>query len=272
MIIINKGADYSACGLGKIPYFTPEIANMLSIYSKITNFQKYAFQKFIDDIGGLNGSIYQKIKTLIIPFYSNTSLEAITDVKGNNETVVNTTNIVLSTRYSLVNNMLVQNSSDIPINIFSENSLLYSVSPFGILKNEVNETINNYISSVGDGNIMLNTANDLNIQKFDGTYNQNTYISKVTTKSKTSYVASGSTGIDSANQNVLIRDGVISLCAIQPNFNITKISQLGTLGYSSMSASMHLYNAYMLGWAEGLTREEAIMVDKALGNFIDYFE
>ena len=53
MIIINKNADFSGCGLGKIIFKVSNEVNKLldSLYDNLDFKYKLIFQQFIDDIG-----------------------------------------------------------------------------------------------------------------------------------------------------------------------------------------------------------------------------
>lgn len=79
MIIINKGADYSALGLGRL--FIPikeDTENELKGYSAILNEQKEKFQNFKDEIGT---EIWNKIKIISIPEFAANSNEVLINAK-----------------------------------------------------------------------------------------------------------------------------------------------------------------------------------------------
>lgn len=72
MIIINEGADYSACGLGKFFPLTNEIKNLLytGYGNRVTKAQMFAFQQFAGAIGWGESDLYAKIKLLTIPMFN----------------------------------------------------------------------------------------------------------------------------------------------------------------------------------------------------------
>lgn len=83
MVIINRSADYSSCGIGKAPIVTDETKQLLAGFTGLTYDEEMAFQHFIEDIGGVNGTIWSALSHLFIPVFANASLkEAFFDVKG----------------------------------------------------------------------------------------------------------------------------------------------------------------------------------------------
>ena len=82
MIIINKNADFSGCGLGKITFKVSKEVNELldSLYDNLELRYKLVFQQFIDEIGGLNGEIFSSLYRLVIPAFANSAKECFTDV------------------------------------------------------------------------------------------------------------------------------------------------------------------------------------------------
>lgn len=82
MIIINKNADFSGCGLGKITFKVSNEVNKLldSLYDNLDFKYKLIFQQFVDEIGGLNGDIYNSIHRLVIPAFASNAKECYTDV------------------------------------------------------------------------------------------------------------------------------------------------------------------------------------------------
>jgi hypothetical protein len=83
MIIINKNADFSQCGIGQLVYKVDDDVNALldASYENLDFSLKLMFQKFINDIGGLNGEIYSSLKKFVIPAFAATIKECYTDVK-----------------------------------------------------------------------------------------------------------------------------------------------------------------------------------------------
>lgn len=82
MIIINKNADFSGCGLGKITFKVSKEVNELldSLYDNLDFKYKLIFQQFIDDIGGLNGDIFNNLYRLVIPAFAANAKECYTDI------------------------------------------------------------------------------------------------------------------------------------------------------------------------------------------------
>lgn len=82
MIIINKNADFSSCGLGKITFKVSNEVNELldSLYGGLDFRYKLIFQQFIDDIGGLNGDIFNNLYRLVIPAFAANAKECYTDI------------------------------------------------------------------------------------------------------------------------------------------------------------------------------------------------
>ena len=82
MIIINKNADFSSCGLGKITFKVSKEVNELldSLYDNLDFKYKLIFQQFVDDIGGLNGEIFNNLYRLVIPAFASNAKECYTDI------------------------------------------------------------------------------------------------------------------------------------------------------------------------------------------------
>ena len=82
MIIINKNADFSGCGLGKITLKVSDEVNELldSLYDNLDFKYKLIFQQFVDDIGGLNGEIFNNLYRLVIPAFAANAKECYTDI------------------------------------------------------------------------------------------------------------------------------------------------------------------------------------------------
>lgn len=82
MIIINKNADFSGCGLGKITFKVSEEVNELldSLYDNLDFKYKLIFQQFVDDIGGLNGDIFNNLYRLVIPTFASNAKECYADI------------------------------------------------------------------------------------------------------------------------------------------------------------------------------------------------
>lgn len=82
MIIINKNADFSGCGLGKLTFKVSSEVNSLldSLYENLDFKYKLIFQQFVDDIGGLNGDIFNNLYRLVIPAFASNAKECYTDI------------------------------------------------------------------------------------------------------------------------------------------------------------------------------------------------
>lgn len=83
MIIVNKKADFSQCGIGQLVYKVDDDVNALldASYENLDFSLKLMFQKFINDIGGLNGEIYSSLIRFAIPAFAATIKECYTDVR-----------------------------------------------------------------------------------------------------------------------------------------------------------------------------------------------
>lgn len=83
MIIINKNADFSQCGIGKVVYkIEDDVKAVLDkCYENLDYSLGLEFQRFINNIGGLNGDIWNAIYELNIPIFSATAKEFYTNVK-----------------------------------------------------------------------------------------------------------------------------------------------------------------------------------------------
>lgn len=86
MLIVNENADFSACGLGQIKYQVSNAVKELlqSAYSMVTREDMVNFQSFIDDIGGLTGTIWSKMTDVFIySFACNVDEAKINLINGN---------------------------------------------------------------------------------------------------------------------------------------------------------------------------------------------
>jgi hypothetical protein len=84
MIIINKNADFSQCGIGQLVYKVDDDVNALldASYENLDLSLKLIFQKFINDIGGLHGDIFSSLLRLAIPAFAATTKECYTDARN----------------------------------------------------------------------------------------------------------------------------------------------------------------------------------------------
>ena len=82
MIIKSKNADFSAVGLGTAVFeVSQEVENLLLGFDGLDLSYKLKFQKFINDIGGISGDIWNTITMLYVPYFANTVNEAYYDIK-----------------------------------------------------------------------------------------------------------------------------------------------------------------------------------------------
>lgn len=275
MIITNVGADYSGTGLGKVPYVSAEINQLLSVYPSITNIKKQAFQAFIDNIGGLNGTIWGKVNYLFCPILSANLAECFIDLKGHENPIPTLTIAERDNNYSFVSGKLSQNS----VVMSSGDELIgdatipvYRISGFGIVDRNTSYSSSNFITRVGGGNISKTPdGNGFYIQKHDGTNNQDKSVAGLSNRPVHAYTYSGLAGIDAESQNILIVDGVEGLQTIKPSFNLSYTSNIGSLGtfVSSTTPTHKLQDASMLGFGLDFTREESRIVNTALLTFAD---
>lgn len=84
MIIINKNADFSQCGIGQLVTEVDSEVNSLldTCYENLDLSLKLIFQKFINDIGGLHGDIFSSLLMLVIPAFAATTKECYTDARN----------------------------------------------------------------------------------------------------------------------------------------------------------------------------------------------
>lgn len=100
MIIVNKGADYSALGLGRafIPedQISNEVKAIMANYSGNDIVKMSALQEFFDSIGS---TLKAKLRNMVLPLFANTTEEAVYDIiqgnlfksmGNNNPTTLNT--------------------------------------------------------------------------------------------------------------------------------------------------------------------------------------
>ncbi|WP_437918592.1 hypothetical protein [Sphingobacterium sp. LRF_L2] len=278
MQIAVIGADYSGTGLGKVPYVSSEVNALLSVYSEITLSQKSAFQTFVDEIGGIGGTIWNKFaaNSLLLPIFSSTLSEALINVcTGSHNLVAASANF--AQYWSLSDGKLSQvYSSGSPgdnIRINVTGRLIYTLSPFGIVdKFPDYASVNKLVTHIGQGNLSVIGASRMSIQKSDGTNNQNVSYTVTDERDFLAYTATGLQGISEATQNRIIINGQTSLQAIQASFSQTAVSWIGSLGSTSATIAnqIGLRNARVLGFGEGFTLEEASIVNAALINLVSY--
>lgn len=275
MNIVVNGADYSGSGLGKVPFVTPEVETILSIYPGLSQSKKLAFQLFIDTIGGLTGALWAtKIKYLFLPVLASNLLEAMKDVKGNATPFANLPDADKPTYYSFASGRLTQ----LDVALGSKSNLLvmtapwYAASIFGSVKRDASTAIQNNLANYAYGNILkTGNTNHFQAQKYDNvSENQTANIFGSSTKAAHSYAVSGLTGIDSTNQNVIYVDGNSQLFNLKPLANLAGTPSLGRLGFAPNSSSpgVTLRDVYMQGYGSGFTREETQLVEGAISAFM----
>lgn len=89
MYIRNSNADYSACGLGRVPIIDLEIMGLIadfSNYDTMSFTQKMAFQTLMDDLGyGNSGSVFSKLTALILPSLGESVDDCLIDIISGNK-------------------------------------------------------------------------------------------------------------------------------------------------------------------------------------------
>ncbi|WP_437918448.1 hypothetical protein [Sphingobacterium sp. LRF_L2] len=276
MQIVVKNANYSGTGLGKVPYVSEEVNTLLSVYSSITLEQKSHFQIFVDEIGGIGGTIWNKFaaNSLLLPCFSSNLSEALLNVcTGSHNLVASAANFAQYWEFS--NGKLSQvysaTSPGDNLRINRTGKLIYALSPFGVVdKFGDYANVNKMVTTLGQGNLSVIGASRMSIQKSDGTNNQNISLTVTDSNDFLAYTATGLQGISEATQNRIVINGQVALQAIQASFSLTASTWIGALGSTSATTSNQggLRNARVLGFAEGFTAEEASLVNSALVNLM----
>lgn len=277
MIITIKNADYSACGLGRLPQ---DYTSLISYIGASDTF-KTAFQDFMDEIGGNDGSVWRKIKYLIIPCLSADKSEAATidkaffDVKnqevhyfGNssrqesyasgagivfdNETIKFTT--TAQNRPTLLYH---KNSDDI---ISVQAGLL---TPFALIRHDNYENDASCIAFGGGW-----SGNESSGQwKFQITDANNHTLSRTTSDlAKDKYKSAVVTVIDQTLHAVCDYNSV--LFSGNKGTSFVESDNVST-GVPQTSKQAGRANICLWGYAEGFTVEEATILNTAFKNFVD---
>ena len=273
MRIKNDGADYSGTGLGKLPYVSTPVGTLLSIYPGLSTDNKEYFQAFIDDIGGLSGSIWTKTKHVFLPVFSSTLLVAMKDLKSSADPFVDMPDARKPLNYTLTDGRLTQlyNPGNID-NRFVFNTQWYKASVFGSIKRDTTLLYNNHISQVGHGAIFkAGNGNSFTAVKYDGISQfQQRAVPGNPTKIEHTFSVSGLQGVDVTTQNVLVVDGTIGLIPINAAVNLAGSTTLGRLGYATNTdaENVRLRDAYILGYGVGYTREETIQIETAINSLM----
>lgn len=79
-VILKSFGSLNNPDLPEVVVVTEATREKLSVYQSITEDMMYYFQKFINTIGGYDGSLYSKIKRLYIPMFSTTNGQACYDI------------------------------------------------------------------------------------------------------------------------------------------------------------------------------------------------
>ncbi|WP_116787640.1 hypothetical protein [Flavobacterium psychrotrophum] len=269
MIIVNKNSNYSGTGLGKLPYVSAEVNALLAAYSTIAASDKYKVQVFVDAIGGLNGAIYGKLKTLMLPIFAASALEGVTNFKTGLRAFLSLTDAQVPTVYALNSRKLYQNDAVSPASlVLAATTNAYKISPFGVVGAAVTPAVtNNYVSNIAEGNIVF-TATNVLIQKAYGGQNQNVAINNSATIR--SFAASGIEGTATATQNALYLNNVEGLQAVRADFSLTQVTQIGSIGktLTATGGAERLNGLYVHGIAEGLTKAEALLLERSLNALV----
>lgn len=73
MIYINKSADYSGCGIGKVIVISQEVEQIAAFYNNMTETDKANLQVFFDSLG----TIKNKLTHLFLPLFSSNAEDCL---------------------------------------------------------------------------------------------------------------------------------------------------------------------------------------------------
>lgn len=266
MVIINRHADYSENRIGKITFLTDEIKSIGSkFYPNASNDKLYILQKFIDDIGGTNGSIYKKIQFMAFPFMASTINESVLNI-FNNSCKLNVESNP-SEAFSFSDGKLKNQASYMTtINIESTNAL--DVCQFGLFLPDVSElkrcfnvgngyiNINN-VKTVSGQSLCLGTQATMIYPNYDNTNIEKTYVIGCEKTSGTSY------------NNIILFNDTYNEISINANdetpVNLDKVYFSGTNPTNICTG----YEYSVIGYAKSLTKQEMYDLNKALINLRD---
>lgn len=276
MIITIKNADYSACGLGRLPQ---DYTSLISYIGASDTF-KAAFQDFMDEIGSDGGSVWRKIKYLIIPCLSADKSEDVSvdkaffDIKnqevhyfGNadkqqavpyggvvydNETIRFTTASLGSPTY-----LYHKNSDDI---IRVQAGLL---TPFALIRHDNYENSASCIA-FGGGWSGNESSGQWKFQIIDA--NNHTLSRTTSDLAKDKYKSAVVTVIDQTLHVVCDYNSVLFSSNKSTSF---VESDSVTVGVPQTSKQTTRANICLWGYAEGFTVEEATILNTAFKNFVD---
>lgn len=276
MIITIKNADYSACGLGRLPQ---DYTSLISYIGASDTF-KTAFQDFMDEIGGDSGSVWRKIKYLIIPCLSADKSEEVSVDKAffdirNQEVhyfgnaarqqtvpyggVVYDNEAIKFTTWEQNNSTLLfhKNSDDL---VRVQAGLL---TPFALIRHDNYENDAACIS-FGGGWSRNNTLGQWEFQIADA--NSHTLAKNTTNLATDKYKSAVITVIDQTLHAVCDYNSVL----FSGNKGTSFVeSDSVTVGVPQTSKQAGRANICLWGYAEGFTVEEATILNTAFKNFVD---
>ena len=266
MLVINPNADYSECGLGKVPYVSPSVKTMLeAAYSGISFSKMCAYQAFLDTIGGADGTIWPKIKLLYFPCFASNLEEAFYELKGNTThysgfyKTAEKANLAWTFN---TDNIIKTDQSGLDLYMFTESSTAYTEDYYNILTDEycpfAISTISdnsNVFTTLSVGDLPWNKNNST--WQFAGKNSNNELLDQVINLVHTDY-----------NKIVIVPDGITTSRTVYYNeggvqkIATSAVSLEGNVTRERVNFGKH--NMYAFGFAVGLTTEEALTLENAL--------
>lgn len=269
MNLIVTGADYSNTGLGKVPYVSEELNSLLSVYGSITQEDKFNAQELIDSIGGISGDIMNKAFHVILPIFSTNAVEGILDLKTGVRNFMDPylNSGDLAGKYSISQKALQQTSAGYFDDCRINHSVLNSAisGSFAVIQNST-YVKPNYITSTGLGNALISTDN-VDIQKYDGTNNQNVSLARNKSVDYNVVSFSGQSGNNSGNRNRLFVDSTSNDFAMVALSGSSQMS----IGVRGDSSSFNLQGLAVGFFCDGLTVPETQILHSALTDFISKY-
>lgn len=248
MNIVVKNADFSAVSIGK--YASQEVRELLSAYSSITENQIMAINTFLLSIGyGEDNSVWTKMKHLFLPCVSANLNEALYDLVNRAEPTFYTGN----RDYVVFDGSQKSVTSTAAAKFVSSNYDAIKICPFAVSKTK---KAANGIDSEGSGFIGVD-----GLGSYFGDLSQLSY-SDITPKNILVLVTAG---IDADSLNAAdVR--LVSETGVTIPFNgSSKIYSSRTLKVL-LYAQAHNHDAedIILGWAEGLSLDEGVLLETSL--------
>lgn len=249
MVITVKNADYSGCSIGIL--VPSELrTKLIAAYSEITEDEIQATANFLDAIGyfGRN-AIYTKLKGLMLPCVSNNLSEAIYDFKREQAPEIETANLSFDTDSKQLNSSATANYNIGSFDCIKLNTFAYSKTTKAA----------NGMDDLGSSFVGVS-----HVGCYFGDDQQLSFKSISASKAIVLVSASGDATTLVSTDVKIITDSATSTFGTAKTYNSTNRSSVGV----AKSEENNAQNA-ILGWAEGLTLEEGIILKNAMADFIE---